>query len=722
MKADASFSIRPAGRHLLTIGRDLVHDGCAAIVEMVKNAYDADASFIRIKFECVDERENCKITISDDGRGMSRSDVLTKWMVPSTSNKITKRTSQSGRKLQGSKGIGRYATSLLGDRLFLETISEQGEKTTLHMDWVEFENAKFLDEVEIAINTKTVSTKSGTQLTISGGPKLRENWNDESKLYELMSELKKLVSPLDSIGALHDGSDQFSIYIETAEFNGLQDRDVKVEPYPIMDLFNYRISGNVSKNGKGVLSYTKNADSEILNTNIKLNLGKPTGCGNLLFDIRVFDREKESVESLIERGLRKETGEYFGKLEARKLLNEYNGIGVYRNGFRIRPLGDPDFDWLKLNFRRVQNPSLRIGSNQVIGYVQIESEEKSGLVEKSARDGLLENAAYDMLKSVTLEVLVEIEKRRFEFRGKAGLSRSIKDLDSQTESTLLNDALKLNIEATLREKNADKDTISAVNEVIQQDSKNKMILVDGLQNNLAAYQGQATLGKIMEVVLHESGSPLTYFNNQGSNIQYWYQQFQKDQSEEHIKEILKIVKGIERNTKKLVDLFNRLDVLATRNVNNKQLMNLSEIIEGVVELFRKKLGKHKIDLELICPIDFKMLVWSQDIASIFVNLIDNSIYWMVETKCKKRKIKINIVQENGELQQIDIIDSGPGIDSDSIESGTIFEPYYSTKKHGTGLGLAIAGEAAKRNGLVLSALKSETGSYFRLQPVSGREN
>ena len=53
----------------------------------------------------------------------------------------------------------------------------------------------------------------------------------------------------------------------------------------------------------------------------------------------------------------------------KRLLNDFNGIGVYRNGFRIRPLGDPDFDWLKLNMRRVQNPSGRIGSNQVIGYV-----------------------------------------------------------------------------------------------------------------------------------------------------------------------------------------------------------------------------------------------------------------------------------------------------------------------------------------------------------------
>src|SRR5690606_19289407 len=124
-------------------------------------------------------------------------------------------------------------------------------------------------------------------------------------------------------------------------------------------------------------------------------LGRLTNCGDLVFDIRVYDREAEAIESLIGRGLKDEYGNYVGKLQARKLLNESNGVGVYRNGFRIRPLGDAEFDWLKLNEQRVQNPSLRIGSNQAIGYVLIQSEEQSELIEKSARDGLRENAAYE---------------------------------------------------------------------------------------------------------------------------------------------------------------------------------------------------------------------------------------------------------------------------------------------------------------------------------------
>ena len=118
-------------------------------------------------------------------------------------------------------------------------------------------------------------------------------------------------------------------------------------------------------------------------------------------------------------------GNYLGNLEARRLLNEYNGIGVYRNGFRRRPLGDSDFDWLKLNEKRVQKPSQKIGSNQVIGYVLIQSEELSHLKENAARDGLHENQAYSRLKEITSNVIGELENKRFVYRQKEELQYCI---------------------------------------------------------------------------------------------------------------------------------------------------------------------------------------------------------------------------------------------------------------------------------------------------------
>ena len=163
-----SYKIRPAGRHLLTIGRDLIQDSYAAVVELVKNSYDADASRVEISFEANPKNQGLKISISDDGHGMSRDVVLNKWMVPSTDDKLKRGKSPNGRLMQGRKGIGRYAASILGDSMLLETTSENSEQTTILVEWSDFNKAEFLDDVELLIDTSpsTREPVSYTHLTL----------------------------------------------------------------------------------------------------------------------------------------------------------------------------------------------------------------------------------------------------------------------------------------------------------------------------------------------------------------------------------------------------------------------------------------------------------------------------------------------------------------------------------------------------------------------------
>jgi len=179
--------------------------------------------------------------------------------------------------------------------------------------------------------------------------------------------LKKLIPPFD-LNQDEDLDNNFSINIT---LNNLIDKNndnfsEKIEPYPIFQLYDYRISGFINSNGTGLLTYINQRARNTIEEAIIINRDKTTECGNLTFDIRVYDRESESIDQLISRGLKDEKNNYVGKLQARDILNNYSGIGVYRNGFRIRPLGDPDFDWLKLNEKRIQNPSVKIGSNQGI--------------------------------------------------------------------------------------------------------------------------------------------------------------------------------------------------------------------------------------------------------------------------------------------------------------------------------------------------------------------
>ena len=111
--------------------------------------------------------------------------------------------------------------------------------------------------------------------------------------------------------------------------------------------------------------------------------------------------------------------------------------------------------------------------------------------------------------------------------------------------------------------------------------------------------------------------------------------------------------------------------------------------------------------------------WSQDIYSIFTNLIDNSLYWMEEKRSPERKIAVDVVTVGDALLHIDYRDTGPGIEPDLIASEVIFEPQFSTKPHGTGIGLPIAGEAAARNGLELRAFESEAGGMVQTPIGSG---
>ena len=717
MTQSGTYKIRPAGRHVLTIGRDLIQDVHAAVVELVKNAYDADSEDVEIVFERADELDSYRITISDHGHGMSREDVIHKWLVPSTTDKVDRPKSPSGRIMQGRKGVGRYAASVLGSDLWLETITNHGEKTEVYIQWDAFEDAAYLDDVDILVDSDLTTEGPGTRLTITGNSEQRKDW-DRQQFDKLRFELRKLKSPIQ----ITEKNDDFQIKLTIKNFPSTDDESEIVEPYPIIELFDYRVAGRIDRNGKGELNYStqkiRNSPDEL----IQFDQGGPTRCGELTFDFRVYDRDGDSIRALIDRGLKDASGSYVGNLQARQLLNEYNGIGVYRNGFRLRPLGDPDFDWLKLNEQRVQNPSLRIGSNQVIGVVQIESEELSGLIEKSARDGLREDRAFDSLKEIAKKVLGELETRRFRHRRMAGITRTVVRVERQLDRLFSSEQLKSDVDTTLRRAGVTRAATDSVLEIINQDEGMRNQVAEEIRRTVAVYQGQATLGKIVHVILHEGRRPLGHFRNETNNLKYWHKVFLENRDRTILVKILSIVEGIGDNADFLAKLFGRLDPLAAGRRPNKTAMKLKNVLQQSIDVFDGELKSTETDVSVNCPNNIEFVGWRQDLFTIFTNLIDNSIYWMREKQSQPRRICIDVNLDGDLLTGIDYKDTGPGIDADFIVDGVIFEPEFTTKTYGTGLGLPIAGEAAMRNGLDLKALESETGAWFRLEPALERED
>ena len=144
--------LRPRARIIKTIGEELISNDIVAIIELVKNSYDANASVIEISFQgrVIDVKEGKKtkrvlikqgssIVISDDGIGMSLATVKSAWMEPATINKKNaKKSFGDKRRYTGEKGIGRFASAKLAASLKMITKPKDDNEIIVDFNWADF--------------------------------------------------------------------------------------------------------------------------------------------------------------------------------------------------------------------------------------------------------------------------------------------------------------------------------------------------------------------------------------------------------------------------------------------------------------------------------------------------------------------------------------------------------------------------------------------------------
>jgi len=717
MKEKVAF--RPSARLIRTIGDKIIKDVYAAVIELIKNAYDADANRVELKFIDLANPEKAKIIIKDNGHGMDYKTVVNKWMVPATGDKLSRRESPGGRFMQGRKGIGRFATSILGNILLMETTEKSGLTTTVLIDWSIFSEKKYLDEIEILVESSNTEKKPGTELIIEPHEKAIE-WT-ENGMEMLIKELKKLVSPI---------REKENFHIEV-EFNntGIKKYDntrKKIEPFPMLELFDYRLSGKVDESGNISLVYENQVEKNIPKEEVSIHIIPENGklCGPLELDFRVFDRDPDAIEELINRGLKgPDTGKYLGRAEARRLLNELCGVGIYRNGFRIRPYGEPGYDWLELDKQRVQDPSMKIGNNQIAGFITIADEEKSHLEEKSSREGLKENNYYAGLVWISRKCLAQLEERRFDFRRKTGRGRKMVKIEKELNALFDFGTLKKSVKGVLKKSKVDPKTSMQVEDIISKTEKKKFDILEKIKDTVAMYQGQVTLGKIIVVLMHEGRKPLKYLKEQSPRIERWIKELQEQYDTSLLEKIIDRLSDTRKESLLLIDLFNRLDPLAVRRRGKKKNINIYNVVKRAKDLFESELVKKKIKFTNEVDFEITFFGWEQDFYIALTNLIDNSLYWLPMSEDKEDRQIIISSQHEEKKVIIDYRDNGFGIPEKYIKEGLIFEPGFSTKPDGTGLGLAIAGESIERNNGVLRAFYDSEGAYFRIELPSGeRQN
>ena len=159
--------MRPRARLIDLIGAELISDEPVALVELVKNSYDADAGTVEIRFAGDDPSRPERIIVTDDGTGMNLATILGAWFEPGTVMKRKCLRSPGGRIYQGAKGIGRFASARLADSLKLESKTLDSKTgVVVLIEWGEFTDESYLDEISIdyeEANLKEIT--QGTRLT-----------------------------------------------------------------------------------------------------------------------------------------------------------------------------------------------------------------------------------------------------------------------------------------------------------------------------------------------------------------------------------------------------------------------------------------------------------------------------------------------------------------------------------------------------------------------------
>ncbi|KQI63872.1 hypothetical protein Y864_07270, partial [Campylobacter jejuni CVM 41908] len=329
-------------------------------------------------------------------------------------------------------------------------------------------------------------------------------------------------------------------------------------------------------------------------------------------------------------------------------IKQYSGVGIYRNLFRIRPYGDYDFDWLGLNARRVNNPTMSISNNQIAGFVSIESENKSNLIEKSDREGLKENENYNNLKNILLQVLSEVEKRRCEFRKNTKRGRVVANNIKDTIRDVFSfDDVNNKISVILHKANIDAHIIEKVQFELKQEEIKKNNDLKNIEEVLAMYEAHAALGKLVLYVLHEGRKPMQIIGLKLNNLKKSLQRFIKTKDESIEQNIKKYNEDSLSQLEKLSNLFKRLDPLMITRSSRRKEVNLYQNALNNYELFKEILKRENIDFEIQCE-NKELFIYGrdEDLYIIYSNLIENSLYWFQATKQMQKKITISIYRDS----------------------------------------------------------------------------
>ncbi|WP_400207005.1 ATP-binding protein [Candidatus Methanomassiliicoccus intestinalis] len=408
--SDEEFTFRVSSGLKSIIGRDLISDRYIAVFELVKNSYDAGASKVKIDFSSISENSKRyeRISISDNGCGMSRDDIINKWLFVAYSEKKLKNRSENThvnkikREVAGAKGVGRFSCDSLGARLQLITKKEEEMNAhILEVNWDDFETDDTNEFINIPVEYSEgyelpTNYAHGTSLIIE---KLREDW-ERKDLIKLRQLLKRLISPDTDTGDL-----PFEIEInapldieqdkkeldkeEISDYsivNGLIRNDV----FEKLDLKTTGIIVNISKDGKTIETKLLDRGQHIF-TLVEKN-------------VEFYYLKDISVHTYYLNAIAKSSFTRQMGMRAK----EYGSIFIYRNGFRVNPYGEPGQDIFGIDLRKAQGWKRFLGTREIIGRISINGDKDQFIETTSRAHGFVHTPAVDQLSQFYLDKVLKV--------------------------------------------------------------------------------------------------------------------------------------------------------------------------------------------------------------------------------------------------------------------------------------------------------------------------
>ena len=390
------------------IGKELINDDNVAVMELVKNSYDAGATKVIIKFKNLveDKNKQSELIIIDDGMGMSENDILKKWLNIAYSSKKENFT-QNNRYQAGNKGVGRFSCDRLGKKLNLYTKQKNGIFIHLKISWKDFEDANRIDiqiqDIPVLIrelNESEFKNETGFDIfehgTIIHITDLNEEWIefnkknnlfsdieiDKTKLLRLKNSLERLINPNQSYD-----EQSFKIFINVIDelnedsstpYHEKVTGEVKNQIFDKLDFKTTFIESFISEDGSKIVTELKDKNETIFRL-IEKNIDFP-----LLKDIKItiyylnpyakgFFKKQTGIDSV-----------------------EFGSIYLFINGFRIPPYGDRENDAFGLEVRKGQGTARYFGNREILGRIEINDFNNNFKI-ISSREGIVQNSSYKQL-------------------------------------------------------------------------------------------------------------------------------------------------------------------------------------------------------------------------------------------------------------------------------------------------------------------------------------